>query len=260
MSDDTRVPNVGTTAPFEPFTVDAPAPVAGASYLRPVDEPKPPDPSLWKRGICTSYPGSPYGCGCAKCHGEMIESLDKELGTAPAPGTTNASVGNVSHTDYAGNLVGDNGKCGKAECWCRDDAPAPAGGEVDEQKKAELKELWDSMIVGTITMSCYYEKVAALLRRYEIADAIAAAEARVRAEERGKILDTTDSGAVGSCMNCGKPDSTEEIVTPFIAAERERVWRLAKDCLSENDNWNMPVLIGAALADGVDLTSLAKPE
>lgn len=43
-----------------------------------------PDPALWEKGVCTRYPGSTYGCGCPKCHREMLEHLDRELGT-PAP-------------------------------------------------------------------------------------------------------------------------------------------------------------------------------
>lgn len=46
--------------------------------------PKPPDPSIWKRGVCTSYPGSTYGCGCAKCHRKFVEFIEEDDATAEA--------------------------------------------------------------------------------------------------------------------------------------------------------------------------------
>ena len=127
--------------------------------------PKPPDPSLWRKGVCTIYPGSTYGCACPKCNREMIENLDKELGTAPAPALT------LGYDDqpYTAETVPD--------------APAPAGGEVfDHQLLDEgyrFLRNHESIEEAERVYKDFYEKHDAF---------IAATEARVRAEVWGKAL------------------------------------------------------------------------
>jgi hypothetical protein len=37
----------------------------------------PPDPEMWKAGVCTMATHPNYGCGCQKCYERMIDDLTK---------------------------------------------------------------------------------------------------------------------------------------------------------------------------------------
>lgn len=120
--------------------------------------PKPPDPSLWKKGVCTSYPGSPYGCACPKCNREMIEDLDRELGTAPAPagGEVEPTFEDFLKGQHASGYAGlDDNMPESYDAWI-------ATFDYDE---------W--LTFGTIYAG---------RQRHNASKTLAAAEARVRAE------------------------------------------------------------------------------